>query len=188
MASRPERAIQPGACERPFVLHRGRRKIERAGRFLDAQAGEVPQRYDLRFTRVALFESRQRFVDGDEIGERRVRPHDRAVEFDAFGVAAVLHPLIMPRALDENAAHRQRRGGKEMTASVPAAVAAVAGDAQVRFVDERSRLERLIRPALTRESRSRQFSQFVIDFRQHLVRSAGAAVRRVVAETSEREL
>ena len=65
---RPEHAVQPGARERPFVLDGGRRQIERAGGFFDAQAGEVPQRHDLRFPRIGLLEARERFVDGDEIG------------------------------------------------------------------------------------------------------------------------
>jgi len=34
---------------------------------------------------VGLFQARQRLVDGDEIGERRVGAHDRAVQIDAFG-------------------------------------------------------------------------------------------------------
>ena len=64
----PERAVQPGPREHPFVLDRRRRQIERGGRFLDAQAGEVAQRDDLRFPRVGLLEPRQGFVDRDEIG------------------------------------------------------------------------------------------------------------------------
>ena len=84
LAERAERAVQPRPRERPFVLHRRRRQIERGRGFFDAQTGEVPQRDDLRFARVGLLEARQRLVDGDEIGQRRVGAHDRAVEVDAL--------------------------------------------------------------------------------------------------------
>ena len=80
----------------------------------------------------------------------------------------MLDTLIVPGALDENAAHRERRGGEEVAAPLPAPLLAIARNAKVGFVDERRRLERLIRLALARETGSREFPEFVIDFRQHL--------------------
>ena len=64
----------------------------------------------------------------------------------------------------------------------------VAGNAKIRFVNERGRLQRLIRLALAREAGSRELPQFVIDFRQQLARSARAAVRVGVRRHQEREL
>src|SRR5262245_51564949 len=67
----PQRAIEPRASERPLVLDGCGREIQGGRGFFDAQAGEVPQRDDLRLSRVALLEARQRLVDGYEIRQRR---------------------------------------------------------------------------------------------------------------------
>ena len=168
LASGPSaRYSQARANAHSFFTVAGDRSSARRG-FFDAQAGEVPQRHDLRFARVGLLEARQRFVDGDEIGERRIDAHHRAVQIDAFGAAAMFDALIMAGALDENAAHRERGGGEEMPAAVPAPLLPIAGDAEIRLVNERRRLQRLIRLPLARETGPREFAQFVIDFRQHL--------------------
>jgi hypothetical protein len=50
----------------------GRQGHIRTEAFLDAQAGEVPQRDDLRLARIRLFEARQGFVDRAEIGQRGI--------------------------------------------------------------------------------------------------------------------
>ena len=83
--------------------------------------GEVSERDDLRLARIDLLETRQRLVDGDEVGERRVDAHDAGVELDVFGAAPVLEPLVVSRALDQDAAHRERGGGKEMARGDPSA-------------------------------------------------------------------
>ena len=112
-----------------------------------------------------------------------------AVEIDALLAAAMFDALIVAGALDENAAHRERRGGEKMPAPIPAALLVVARHAQIRFVHERGRLQRLVRLALAGEPGPREFPQFVIDFRQHLAGSAGAPSVRGDPQTSEtREL
>ena len=127
-------------------------------------------------------------VDGDEIREGGIDAHDAGVEIHSLCAAAMLHALIVARALDENAAHRERRGGEEMTAAVPLLLAACARDAQIRFVHERRRLQRLVVMALAGEARPREFPQFVIDFGQHFARRAGAAVTVGVRRHRTREL
>ena len=51
--------------------------------------------------------------------ERRIDAHDPAVELDTLRGAAMSDALIVARALDEDAPHRQRGGGEEMPASIP---------------------------------------------------------------------
>jgi hemoglobin-like flavoprotein len=128
---------------------------------------------------MGLLETRQRLVDGDKISEPRVGAHHRAVEIDAFGSAAMLDALIVPRALDEDAAHGERRGGEEMAPSIPAARRLPGGNPDVGFVHERRRLKRLIRLPFTRKTRSRQFAELVVHFGQKLAGSSGTAVRGV---------
>jgi hypothetical protein len=74
----------------------------------------------------------------------------------------------MAGALHENAAHRQRRGRKEMSTSIP--LARLARDAKIRFVDQRRRLKRLVRLAFPGKPGPRELAQFVIDFRHELAR------------------
>ena len=100
----------------------------------------------------------------------------------------MLDALIMASTLDENAAHGERRGGEEMPAPIPTPLLLIAGHAKVRLVNESRGLERLIRLPFAGETGSREFPQFVIDFRQHLTRCAGAAVRVAVRRHQERGL
>ena len=100
----------------------------------------------------------------------------------------MFEPLIVPGALDENPAHGKRGGGEEVPATVPSPILTIAGDAKIRFVNQCSRLQRLVSLALAAETGSRQFPQFVIDFRQQFVRRAGPAVRCGVPRHQEREL
>jgi hypothetical protein len=72
--------------------------------------------------------------------------------------------------------------------AIPAPLRFVAGHAKICFVDERRRLQGLVRLALAGETRLRESPEFVIDFRQHLTRGAGTAVRVGVRGHQEREL
>ena len=73
----------------------------------------------------------------------------------------------MTRALDQDAAHRDRGCGEEMSAPVPALVGAVAGQAQIGLVHERGRLQG--QPGrLARDARPGQLAQLVVDLRQEL--------------------
>ena len=81
----------------------------------------------------------------------------------------------MPGALDEDAAHGNGGGGEEVAAPVPAAIRAVAGEAQVGLVHEGGRLERQAR-RLPRDARTRQAAQLVVHLRQELGGGAGFAI------------
>ena len=94
----------------------------------------------------------------------------------------------MAGALDENAAHGECGGGEEVPAPRPGSVLSIAGDPEIRFVHECGRLQRLILLSLASEAGAREFPQFVIDFRQHLVRRARAAGRVGVRRHRDREL
>src|SRR5262249_17504949 len=93
---------------------------------------------------------------------------DAGIEIDALAAGAVLDALKVTRPLEEDAAHRERRGREEMAAPIPLLLLLIAGHAQVRFVDERRRLQRLrvFTVALARQPRLREPAQFVVDFGQ----------------------
>jgi hypothetical protein len=136
----------------------------------------------LRLAWVGRFEPGQCLVERDQVGQVLAVGGDLRVEVDALSARAVPEALIVTGSLDQNAAHRQCSRGKEMTAPIPLLVLLIAGDAQIRFVNERCRLQRvrLAAVALARQPRSRQLAQFVIHFRQELARRARSAVGREV--------
>ena len=165
----PHQTLQPTALVHEAYLRvsspGGTQQWDRRGHFFAAAA--------LAMRRILVERARhyQRIKHGAG-GER--------VEFDAFRAASVPYALIVPRALDEDAAHRQRGSGKEVAAPIPFPILVIAGDAEVGLVDERRRLQRLVSIALAREARPRELAQFVIHFGQHVARRARAAVAGTV--------
>src|SRR5207248_761279 len=83
-------------------------------------------------------------------------------------VAPVAEALLAAGPLDEYAAHRLGGGGEEVAAALPVRARAPrltpgrGRQAQVRFVDESGRLQRLPRPLLG-ELLGRQLPEFVVD-------------------------
>src|SRR5262249_71798 len=78
--------------------------------------------------------------------------------------------------LDQDAPHRLGRGGKEMTAIVPARFLPVADQAQVGFVNQGRRLQRLPRLFLG-QLLGGQLAQLVVDQRQDFARGGRGAGR-----------
>ena len=159
--------MQPGAREGPLVLDRRRRQLHRGGGFLDGQAGEIAQQHDARLRGIDLLEPRQRLVDGEDVGQDRRQRRRLGIQLDPLLLAAMLDAAVVPGALDEDAAHGDRRGGEEVSAPVPPAIGAVAGQPQVGLVDEGGRLQREA-GRLARDPRPRQPAQLVVDLRQEL--------------------
>src|ERR1017187_2942294 len=92
---------------------------------------------------------------------------------------AVAGGAFTPCVLDEDAPHCFRRSAEEVRAPVPGLVF-MASEAEPRFVDEGSGLERLIR-SFVRHSCGREPAQFVVDQRQQF----GGGVRITLLGTFE---
>ena len=90
-------------------------------------------------------------------------------------VAAVLQPMMVPRTLHEDAAHRDGRGGEEVPAAVPAA-ACTGIHPQVCLVHERGGLERQ-RLRFPPQARASETAQLLVDLRQEVCGRTGGAVR-----------
>ena len=92
-----------------------------AGGFLHAQPGEIAQRDDPGLARIASVPAvsapRRRRPDRSGRDPRAASPLSSSTR---SGAAAMLDALIAAGALDQDAAHRERRGGEEMTATIPA--------------------------------------------------------------------
>ena len=94
-----------------------------------------------------------------------------------LAAGAVLDALIMPGPLHENPPHRQCGCCKEMAPAIPFLRRTIARDTQIRLVDERGRLERLMPLAFAGQAGSRELPQFVIHFREQLAGRASRSVR-----------
>src|SRR4051812_13626485 len=57
---------KPGASVAPVALGSGDRDAQELGGFLDGEAGEVPELYQLCFAPVVLGESIERFIHGED--------------------------------------------------------------------------------------------------------------------------
>ena len=112
---------QPRSRERPFRFHRRGGQIQCGGCFLDREAGEVPQHDDLCLAAVETLQLIERVVDRQHVGRVGARCGRLARDIDTMLFAAVLQPMMVPRTLHEDAAHRDGRGGEEVPAAVPAA-------------------------------------------------------------------
>ena len=171
-----QHAKQERTRKRPLVFDRCGRQIERLSGLVHAESCEVPQRDDLGLSRVGAFELSQRFVHRNKIGKRRIGTSHGFIEFDVFTARTVFGALVMARTFDQDAPHRQCRGGKKVTTPIPLLCRPVARDAQERLVHERRRLQGLVRLALASETCFREFAQLVVDFRQKLAGGSRTAV------------
>ena len=181
---RVQHAKQPRARKRPFVLHGRRRQIHRRRGLLDTEAGEKSKRDNLCLARIGEFQLRQRLVDGDDVGQAGIGTQHRLVQFHLLSAGAVLDPAVVARAFDQDAAHRQRGGRKEVAAAIP--LFGLTRDAKIGFVHERGRLQRLMRLPFAGEPRPRELAQFVIHFRQQLAGGAGRSGSRGADVTERR--
>src|SRR5262249_31716901 len=86
-----------------------------------------------------------------------------------------LAPVPVAGAIDEDAAHGLRCGGKEMSASVPVLLCAGADQAQIGLVDQGGGLERLSR-LLVGELLGGELAQLVVDQRKEMLRGRGVAL------------
>src|SRR5262249_58655145 len=74
---------------------------------------------------------------------------------------------FVPGALDQNAAHRLRGRGEEMTPAIPVLWLIAADQPKVRLVNQGRGLERLARPLGGQPGRG-QLTQLVVDEREQL--------------------
>ena len=101
-------------------------------------------------------------IERQEILITRIAHSNELVQVEAFPISAAFEPLLVARPVDEDAAHRLRRGGEKVTAAIPLRTLSRADEADICFVDQRRGLESLPR-ILQRHPLGRQPPKFVID-------------------------
>ena len=141
-----ERLQQPRAGAHPVALYRPDGRIEGgSGLFLGQSRRNTGTRRRVQ-ARVEPFERRERLVHGDDQLGLRIDAEVDLVEHEPVPVAGALLRAVMPRVIDQHAAHRPRADGEEMRAVLPVD-AGLVRQLQVDFVHQRRGRERGRGPA-----------------------------------------
>ena len=117
-----QRAMQPRAREPPVLGDGGVRHAQRLGGLRDGQPAEVAAFDDADHAVVDVGQIVERGVDRDQLVERRGRTEFVLDSRQADAIAAPLAGVPRARVIDQDAAHRVRRGPEEMRAALPALV------------------------------------------------------------------
>ena len=125
---------------------------------------------DAGLARIEGGEPFEHVVQIEDIHRRRRHDRGHVFEFDLDRAAPALLPAPAAGVIDEHPPHGARGYGHEVRLVLPRDVGI--DQAQVGFVYERARLQRVIRP-LRPERSSGDAGQFVVDERQQPVESGG---------------
>src|SRR5262245_20636405 len=169
-------APEPGPGVAPQPVRAGPGHAEGLGGVLDRQPGEEVQLHDAGGLGVLGGEPGQGLVEGEDLLGRRADRDVLVVELDPLSVSAVPEAALAAGGFDEAAAHGLGGGGEELAPAGPPGPLrrpGLAGEPQVRLVDQRGRLEGLAR-ALAGQAVGGQPAQFVVDERKEV--AGGLAV------------
>ena len=140
---------------------------------LDAEAPEIPQLHHLTLARVERFECEERVVERHETRIRHRTDKERVIQRHSRYAAAPFLAALRARRIDQDPSHRPRRHRKEVGAVLPADLIDL-DQAQVGFVHERRRLQRVPRP-LPAHVMQREPAQLLVDQRDQPVEGIGLA-------------
>src|SRR5262249_19275217 len=107
-------------------------------------------------------------VEGFEVYGWRLRQETRGLQVDAQAAAAVFASFLAASVLDQDAPHRLRGCGEEVSMAVPLLLLTLADEPEIGLVDQIGRLKALPRRR-ARESVGGQAAQFLVDQRQELL-------------------
>jgi hypothetical protein len=138
-------AAQPGPGENPVAVGRTRGNAQDFGRLIAGQPREKAQLDQPGLEWVALGEFGQGRVQSEDVIVRLWRGDEVRMQFLALSFAAVDLATLLAGAFDQDTPHGRRRRREEMAPPAPAPLRVVSNQPQVRFVDQRRRLESLPR-------------------------------------------
>ena len=141
MADAADFAEEPGAGVGPVALGGGGADAQDFGGFLEGEAGEVAELYELGLLRVVQGEAIEGVVDGEQFVVCNGDGNLDILKIDALKAAAVTLGLLAAGAVDENPAHGLGSGAEEVSSVLPSP--GFAADAKPGFVDEGGGLKRV---------------------------------------------
>src|SRR5262245_28782587 len=157
----PQLPVEPGTSDTPVSLHCGGSYPESLCCFFDGQAAKVTQLVNAALLGIAFGQLAQALVNFHHV---RLRIPRRCLDFryrDLLALRTALRRLAAASMIHENAAHLLGRDRHEVCATLPARVLLI-GKAEVSFVDEGSRGQRVIR-ALAPDVALSQAAQLAVD-------------------------
>lgn len=169
--------MKPGPSIAPVPDHGGCGNTQAASRFFDRESCEITQVDHSGLTVVMSLQMFQSLVQVEEFhdGEGRFAADDIADCHPIAGTVTFLR-RFQTGIVNQYSPHRLGRGAEEVSAALPVAAAVVGGyETRIGFVNERGRLERMIRP-LHRHPSSGQILEGLINQWQQLLRRRGIAL------------
>ena len=174
---------EPGFGVAPVALDGAFGEFEKGGDLLFAKAGKKAKLHNLG----PLGGLCLQFIEGvTELEERFVLCGLRdfkAVQFDFLGVAPMTNAQAAPGTVDQEVAHRFRRGGEKVAMVLPLALLAC-GEFQIHLVDEGSSLQTLS-GRKQRQFVSGEFPQFVVDGWQETLSGVRVALINCAQQSRE---
>ena len=145
------------------------RSIEGGGDFRHGQPREEAQLGNFREVGLLLGQPAQGFVQFNHLGRGGAAGSLLVAEGDAHPVAPAPFGHLAPGVIDEDAAHRLRRGGEEVAAIIPLERLAVgSGEFDPGFMDQGGCLQGVV-AALSGHAGAGQPAQFLVDEGKELI-------------------
>jgi hypothetical protein len=157
------------------------RHVEQPPRFVDGESPKHHQFHQFDPLRFLFRQTFQGLVNRNDLIRSADRNEILLRKFNLRPVTPAFLRFLPSRSLDKQPTHSLSRGREEMAATVESGIAARPEEAEIGFVDQRSRLERLTR-LLARHLGRRQFPKLVIDKRQKLIGRRRIALLQGVQE------
>ena len=126
----------------------------------------------------------QCFVNDQQGVRRRIDRQVKSFKLDALKRTAAFPAALLAGVLDQNTAHRLGRAREEVH-PVLSLIVRSTRETQIRFVDQRGRLQRLA-GRLMRHFRRRQLAQLFIDEREQFLGGLGVALLNAVEDCGAR--
>jgi hypothetical protein len=145
---------------------------------VDGQPPERPQFDDLCETGIDLLEPGESVIQGEHRNLIRFRGFGGLLERDSLSAVASFPCCSPPGVIDEDPAHHLRRNPIKVR-SIPPVDAALVYQAQVRLVNERGRLQRMVCAFVSKLTVSDP-AQLTVDDGQQTIEGASIAATPVV--------
>jgi hypothetical protein len=160
-------APQPGAGEIPFPLDGSVRNIQDFGCFFDRQSRHVSQLDNPGVARSDFSQTRHCVIQDQEVHAMRLHGGVGVVEGNLDPASAALGGSPPAQAVDQNIPHHFGRQGIELAAASQRE-SLIAGHAQPRFMNQRSRLKDGVTALMAQSGTAEQAQLAVHDWDQFL--------------------
>ena len=150
---RSEFTRQPRLGGAPLALRRRGRHLQHVSRFFDGEPAKRAEFHDLRQAAIDGFQALERIIQREHgylVGNGRL---DSLIDRHALDTIAPLARVVATGVVDEDPPHDLCGDTKEMRSTPPIDLPLI-DESQVRFVDERRRLQGVAHPLAAKLARA----------------------------------